>query len=274
MKRFHDLLKCDRPILMGILNLTPDSFSDGDPGATVTDFLKRAEGLIRDGADILDIGGESTRPHAGFVDVETEKQRVIPFLKEFRRHHPRFPISLDTKKYEVAREALSFGIQVLNDVSFLSDVRFLDLAYEAGAYYVLMHSRGNSQTMMQLTAYPDGVVQGLKQELSAKLEFIGQTKFPLERLILDLGFGFAKSPDQCVALINHLSIWRTLGQPLLFGVSRKRFLQKYTGENAPAERDRISAELARKAYENGFQIIRTHNVGLTREVLSRLNVKG
>lgn len=247
---------------MGILNLTPDSFSDGNPSADTGFFLDKAEQLIAEGAHILDIGGESTRPHAKPVSLEEERARVIPFLKIFRKKRPDFLISLDTKKLELAKECLEYRIDILNDVSFLADERFIDLVKQTGVYYVLMHSRGDSQTMMGLTDYPEGVVQGISQDFEKKISLLKQKNFPMEKLILDLGFGFAKTPAQCVELMKDLPVWQKFKLPLLFGVSRKRFLQEYTGPNEPLDRDEISAELAVTAWESGFQVVRTHNVKL------------
>jgi len=253
---------------MGILNLTPDSFSDGMPQASTRDFLRKATKLINEGCDILDIGGESTRPDAVPVPLKEERKRILDFLNLFRSEHPDFPISLDTKKYELAQEAMTYKIAVLNDVSFLSDSRFLHLAKQYNAYYVLMHTRGTSQNMMQQTSYPEGLKETIHRELTEKLALIEKENFPKDKLIIDLGFGFAKSPEQCVSLCTSLEQWQCFNLPLLFGVSRKRFIQKYTGENEPFARDNQSAKLAKLAYYSGFHIIRTHNVVLTKEVLN------
>lgn len=262
------LLESKCPVLMGILNLTPDSFSDGHPSANTGFFLDKAEQLIAEGAHVLDIGGESTRPNAEPVSLEEERSRVLPFLKEFRKKYPDFLISLDTKKFALAQECFEYRIDILNDVSFLADGRFIDLVKQSEAYYVLMHSRGDSQTMMGLTDYPEGVAEGISQEFEKKISLLRQKNFPMERLILDPGFGFAKTPAQCVELMKNLPVWQKFKLPLLFGVSRKKFLQEYTGPNEPLNRDEISAELALKAWESGFQIIRTHDVGLTAKHLA------
>jgi len=251
---------------MGILNLTPDSFSDGLPNATLDDFLVRARQLIEDGCDLLDIGGESTRPGAKVISVEEESSRVLPFLKAFRREFKKFPISLDTRKFEVAMQALEYNIQVLNDTDFLQDVRLLDLARQNDLFYVLMHCRGTPQEMTSLTDYEDGLLPSLFQEFEKKIVFIKERNFPLENLILDPGFGFAKTPEQCREMMMYLEAWQRFSLPLMIGISRKRFLQFYTGENKPQDRDDISAKLAKIASEKGFCIIRTHNVSLTKKV--------
>ena len=273
--------QASHPIIMGIVNVTPDSFSDGVPDGAVSDFLAKATQLIDDGAHILDIGGESTRPYQslkGFSDSprdlrlseQKEKQRVLPFLKAFRDRYPDFPLSLDTKKYGVAQEAMPYGIDIINDVSCAADENLVKLAYDHGCDYVLMHSRGDQSNMIYLTDYDEGVVEGVKKELSLKLQKLTQMGWTPNRLILDPGFGFAKTPEQCREMMAKIETWSSLNHPLLFGVSRKRFLQLYTGESRPEERDEISAQLAQKAFGSGFDIIRTHNVALTREVFSKV----
>lgn len=251
---------------MGILNLTPDSFSDGLPDATPDDFLTRARQLIEEGCDLLDIGGESTRPGARVISVEEESSRVLPFLKVFRKEFKKFPLSLDTRKFEVANQAVDYDIQILNDTNFLQDVRFLDLAKQNDLFYILMHCRGTPQEMASLTDYEGGLLPGLFQEFENKIALIRESNFPLENLILDPGFGFAKTLEQCREMMNHLQSWQRFALPLMIGISRKRFLQLYTGGNAPKDRDEISAQLAKIAYENGFSLIRTHNVSLTKKV--------
>lgn len=257
------------PTLFGILNLTPDSFSDGLPNAHVDDFIKKAEQLMADGADIIDIGAESTRPGAQALSADEEISRLIPFLKTFRQKHPDFPLSLDTKKYAVALACSSFGILVYNDVSFFSDAHFVKLmTTQKDAWYVLMHSRGDSQNMMTLTDYPGGVVDGVKNEILAKLDELKKASMPMDRVILDLGFGFAKTPEQCVTLFEALPEFVSLGLPILLGISRKRFLQQYTGVNEPLERDDITVELTQKALESGVTLHRIHHVKAVKTALN------
>lgn len=254
---------------MAILNLTPDSFSDGRPEASIQDFLEDAEQKMAAGAHILDIGGESTRPvsygiNPG-VDAEEEKQRVLPFLKAFRKRHPNFPISLDTRKYEVALAAMPYGIHYLNDVSFLEDVRLAELAKHSGCHYVLMHTRGNPDQMDDLTNYGLDLFHTLKQEVQAKLQILADMGFPQEKLVLDPGFGFAKTPEQCQELMQNLAFWQQFECDLLLGISRKRFLSLHLGDVSPVEKDPLSAKLAADAVSQGFGILRVHNVQATRE---------
>jgi dihydropteroate synthase len=263
------LFKKQRPLIMGILNLTPDSFSVGDPEADVSLFLRHAETMFAAGCDVLDVGGESTRPGAAEVTAAEELKRILPFLQAFRKQHPDFPISLDTKKYEVAKALLPYQIDIINDVSFLADTRLAHLAGEQGLFYVLMHTRGTPQTMVGLTDYPEGLLPTIFSEINIRLQRLAEIEFPRDQVILDPGFGFAKTPEQCRAMMDSLGLWRQhYSQPLLLGISRKRFLQLYTGENRPQERDAISASLARQAVQAGFNIVRTHAVTETRQALT------
>lgn len=255
------------PILMGILNVTPDSFSDGSPQAKVSDHVQKALSLLEGGADIIDIGGESTRPGAQPVNVPEEIQRVLPVIHKLRRQRSEVVLSIDTQKFSVAEAAVDAGVQIINDVSFASDLSLVKLAARSNVKYVLMHSRGTSQTMMQLTDYGPDMVAKVDLEMSEKIDLVLNTGLAPENLIIDLGFGFAKTPEQCVYLLQNLSYWQKHPYPLLLGISRKRFLQNYTGENQPCARDEISARLACETLSQGVAIIRTHNVALTRRYL-------
>ena len=254
--------------IMGILNVTPDSFSDGDVDASSSDFIQRARVLIESGADIIDIGGESTRPGAKPVSLEEEWKRVEPVLKGLRENYPSLAISLDTKNYEIAKRAVPYQIQILNDVSFFQDPQMASLVVGNNWHYVLMHSRGTPETMMSEANYKGNLTETIVQECQEKVDEVLAAGVLPERLILDPGFGFAKTPEQCVEMMDDIHQWANLPHSLLIGISRKRFIQQYTGENLPTERDEMSAELAMKAVEAGFRIIRTHNVALTKAKLS------
>lgn len=263
------LLAEHRPVLMGILNLTPDSFS-GDGQVNLHSQLEVACQLIADGADILDIGGESTRPNASPVTANEEIQRVVPFLEAFRKFYPNFPISLDTTKSEVARiVAKDHAIQVINDVSFLSAPALATIASEHKLWYVLMHSRGNPETMGGLCDYPEGVVAGVISDFKRKLD---QLKLYLssDRVILDPGIGFAKTSAQAVTVCEQLGALQTFSLPVMLGLSRKRFLTLLGAPEASLEvRDNLSAELSAKAALSGSaQILRVHNVALVKKILT------
>jgi dihydropteroate synthase len=261
---------------MGILNVTPDSFSDGLPGAPAEQFITKAKHLIDEGADIIDIGGESTRPGALPVDADEEIRRVLPVMAGLRDVSPFLPISLDTRKLAVAEACAGFGISILNDVGFASDERLVRWAAKHRVAYVLMHSRGTPETMTKLTDYPEGLLPTMFSECAEKIARVTALGIDQENLILDPGFGFAKTPAQCRDLAENLAEWprflarqETPATRLMIGVSRKRFLQSYTGtgDPPPGERDVISASLAMDAFRAGFHVIRTHNVALTRKAL-------
>lgn len=259
---------------MGILNVTPDSFSDGLPGAPAEQFITKAKHLIDEGADIIDIGGESTRPGALPVDADEEIRRILPVMAGLRDVSPFLPISLDTRKLAVAEACADFGISILNDVGFASDERLVRWAAKNRVAYVLMHSRGTPETMTKLTDYPEGLLPTMFSECAEKIARVTALGIDQENLILDPGFGFAKTPVQCRDLAETLAEWPRFlarqGTPatrLMIGVSRKRFLQSYTGETTPGERDAVSARLAMDAFRAGFHVIRTHNVALTRKAL-------
>ena len=257
------------PQIFAILNLTPDSFSDGEPSADVEFFLQKARDLIADGADVLDIGAESTRPGSQAVSAELELERILSFLEPFRCEFPKFPISLDSKKYDVVLQSLPYGIQYINDVSFLQDPRLARLAKEANAQYILMHTRGNHDLMQNNCDYGSDFFATIQDEIELKLQQLADLNFPKSKLILDPGFGFAKTAEQCVQLCDNLTFWQRFQHPLLLGVSRKRFLQFYCGERPPVERDAVSADLAHKAQSAGSTLFRVHNVKLTKKILTQ-----
>lgn len=257
------------PILMGILNVTPDSFSDGSPQATVSDHVQKALSLLEGGADVIDVGGESTRPGAQRIDVPEEMKRVLPVVHELRRRRSDVVLSVDTQKLTVAEAAVDAGVQIINDVSFASDLSLVKLAARSNVKYVLMHSRGTPQTMMQLTNYGPDIVAKIAEEIDEKIDLVLNAGVIPKNLILDLGFGFAKTPEQCVHLLQNLSYWQKYPYPFLLGISRKRFLKNYIGEKEPCERDEVSAKLACEAVGMGATLIRTHNTVLTRQYLQR-----
>ena len=273
------MIALDRPVLVGILNVTPDSFSDGGRYATVDAALGRAEELLRDGATILDVGGESTRPGATPVPVEEELARVVPVIeavvKRFHRSSQSVPsvgvfVSVDTTKSVVARAALDAGAAIVNDVSGLRlDPALGGLCAERGAGLVLMHSRGGVGDMASLehARYPDGVLAGVRDELAGALARAARAGIGAERIVLDPGLGFGKTPGQNVELLRGLGALRSLGRPLLVGPSRKRFLGDLTAR-APEERDLATAASCALAWESGARLFRVHEPGPARDALA------
>jgi dihydropteroate synthase len=251
------------PFVMGILNVTPDSFSDGgrhlDPEAAVA----RALELAAQGADLLDVGGESTRPGAAPVTVEEEIRRVVPVLERLRDRGYPLPISVDTSKPEVALAALRAGAALVNDVRGLADPRLAAVVAEAGAPVVLMHMRGTPADMQSRAVYGD-VVAEVAQELVQALERAAAAGVPAERTLLDPGLGFAKTAEHSLTLMKRLRELRVLGRPLLVGPSRKSFIGKVAG--APVE-DRLPGTLAAVAacVLAGAEFLRVHDVAPARQ---------
>ena len=260
----------DRPIILGILNLTPDSFSDGGRFLSPDAALAQADRLMADGAGVLDLGGESTRPGTDPVPEPEELARVMPVLEALVRRHPDVPISVDTVKAAVARAALEAGAAIVNDVSALRlDPAMGVTAARAGAGIVLMHSRGTVSSMARLdhADYVPDVVTAVRQELGAAVEQAGNDGIPPDHIVIDPGFGFAKTAEQNLLLCDQLAALHSLGRPVLVGPSRKRFLGSVTGREV-GERDVATAAACVAAYERGARLFRVHNVAMTRDALA------
>lgn len=253
--------------VMGVLNVTPDSFSDGGKFDDVERAVARALEMEAEGADILDIGGESTRPGASFVSIEEESDRIFPVLERLQEQL-HIPISIDTTKLEVARGAIERGAEIINDISGLRfDARLADLAAETGAGLVLMHSRGTPETMQKLPFAEDifaEVVDSLRWSI-AQAEQRGVSQM---RIILDPGIGFGKTPRQNLQLINGLDrLVSEFGLPVLLGTSRKSFIKRTLDERMKAakrdgERERLAGTAASIVIgvERGARIVRVHDV--------------
>ena len=259
-------LLLDRACVMGILNVTPDSFSDGGRLATVDDALRAAEALREAGADVLDVGGESTRPGAGAVDEAEERRRVVPVVWRLVAEVG-LPVSVDTRRSAVAAEALAAGAEIVNDVSALTfDPAMAGVVSTAGAGVVLMHMRGTPETMDAAATYAD-VAQEVAAELALRRDAALAAGIAREAIVLDPGIGFAKTVEQSFSLVNRLASFVALGQPVLVGPSRKRFLGAATGRPVH-ERDAATAALCVAARLRGAKIFRVHDVRLVREALA------
>jgi dihydropteroate synthase len=252
-------LACDvRPLVMGILNVTPDSFSDGGRFADTAAAVAAARQMVAEGADIIDVGGESTRPGAAAVDAGDEQRRVVPVIKALAGETD-VAISVDTMKASVAREAMRCGAHIINDVSALThDAGMVDVAGEFGAGVVLMHMRGDPRTMQSDPQYDD-VVEYIRAYLETRIGAATAAGLKAETLAVDPGIGFGKTALHNVRLIAHLERFASLGRPVLVGLSRKRFLGMLTG--APVEK-RGAASLAGLACSvlNGAHVMRVHDV--------------
>jgi dihydropteroate synthase len=261
----------DRPLIVGILNVTPDSFSDGGRLRDAAAVLARATELVRDGAGMLDIGGESTRPgRTAEVPLAEELQRTVPVVELLARELPGTPLSIDTIKSGVARAALDAGAAVVNDVSGLRlDAELGRVAARAGAGLVLMHSRGSSLELAGYAhaEYGDDLVGTVITELRAGMSRAADAGIAADAVAVDPGFGFGKTPGQSLALLDSLDAFQCLDRPLYVGPSRKRFLGDATGLPVDA-RDTATATACALAWERGARIFRVHDVRRTREALA------
>lgn len=246
------------PLLMGIVNVTPDSFSDGGLYLAAESAIAHARQLIHNGADILDIGGESSRPGADSVPENVEVQRVIPIIDHIRREFPQIPISIDTVKYTVAREALNAGATMINDISGLQrEPRLVELAVEYNADLLLMHSKGTPQTMQHNPHYDD-VVREVYDFLKERITLA--RKAGVRRVFADVGIGFGKTPDHNLTLLRRHMEFTRLGVPLVLGISRKSLFRHLLGIEAPQERDSATLALHLFLLQSGASILRVHNV--------------
>lgn len=259
-------LSLDRPRIMGILNVTPDSFSDGGQHATLSAALARARAMAVD-ADILDIGGESTRPGADDVPVAEEIRRTAPVIRAIRDAGITTPISIDTRKAAVAAAALDAGADMVNDVSALRhDPELAGLVAARGVPLCLMHARGTPKTMQQAPAYDD-VVFEVMESLAQSVAQAAAAGIARAQLIVDPGIGFAKTGDHNLTLLRNLSVLHDLGLPVLLGASRKRFIGTIGGAEAAPDRMPGSVAVALYGAAQGAQILRVHDVAETAQAL-------
>ena len=254
-------------LIMGVVNVTPDSFSDGgeffEPGRAVEHALQ----LAGEGAEILDVGGESTRPNATPVSQDEELRRVLPVIRELAKARPGLVISIDTMKPEVARRAVEAGASIINDVAAnRTDPEMWRVVRETGAAYVVMHMQGTPQTMQQNPRYED-VVRDVAKFYEERLSRLQESGVSTEQIVLDPGIGFGKTCEHNLELLAGLRHFKTYQRPLLVGASRKGFIGQVTGAKEAAERLPGSLACAIAATEAGAQIIRTHDVAATKQAL-------
>ncbi len=255
------------PTLMGILNVTPDSFSDG---ARHADPVSAGLALLQDGADMIDIGGESTRPGAEPVDPAEERRRILPTIRALARQGAR--VSVDTRHASTMQAALDAGAAVINDVSALRhDPAALHVLAAVDCPVILMHMRGTPQTMQTLTQYGD-VVADVAAELGASVARAEAGGIARSRITIDPGLGFAKTPAQSLVLLRAIGTLRSLGLPILVGASRKGFIGQYSGEPDAGRRAPGSIAAALYAASQGVAVIRTHDVAETAQALRMWNV--
>lgn len=257
-------LDLDRPWVMGIVNVTPDSFSDGGQHDTLVHAVAHAERLLKDGADILDIGGESTRPGAAIVSVEEEIRRVVPVLQVLSSLN--VPLSIDTRKPAVMRAAIDAGVDLVNDISALEGDGAMDVLLNSQVGICLMHKQGNPQSMQVAPSYQD-VVSEVTQYLRERIDCALRANIAAGRIVADPGFGFGKALEHNIALFQALDlIHQQLSVPLLVGVSRKKMLGEITGHEV-RERMLASVVAAVLAVQKGASIVRVHDVRETVDAL-------
>lgn len=257
-------LNLNRPHVMGIVNVTPDSFSDGGQFAQANLAIEHALSLIEQGADILDIGGESTRPNATPVGLEEELDRVIPVIEVLVKQ-VNIPISIDTYKPTVMQAAIAAGASIVNDVCALKETGALEIVAASNVGVCLMHMQGTPQTMQINPQYAD-VVAEVKAFLQQRFTLTEAAGIDKNRILLDPGFGFGKTRAHNITLIQHLASFASLGQPLLVGLSRKSVLGQVTGNDVDA---RLYASVAASVISAmvGAKILRVHDVKATVEAL-------
>jgi dihydropteroate synthase len=249
----------EKTYLMGILNVTPDSFSDGGQFDSVETALVQARDMIAHGVDIIDIGGESTRPHAEPVSIEQELQRVIPVIEQLRQISS-IAISIDTTKAVVARQAIASGADIVNDISGGTfDAQMFTTVAQLNVPIILMHIRGNPQTMQSLTDYQD-VVSEVAEFLTIQVNKAIASGIDRSKIIIDPGIGFAKQAEQSLELLQRLNELKALSLPMLVGVSRKSFLRPILHQNDPKERIWGTAAACYGAIARGADILRVHDV--------------
>lgn len=273
----------DRPIVAGILNVTPDSFSDGGNFFSPEKAVEHAAQMIAEGADIIDVGGESTRPGATVVDDDEETRRAVPVIREIRKRFPDVLISIDTTKAGVASPAIEAGADIVNDVSaFRLDAEMPKIVRDSGCGVVLMHSRGGIEDMASYAhaSYDGDAVMTIFDELAARADFAVEQGIGRDRIALDPGFGFSKVSGQSIAVLSRLYLLVELGFPVHVGASRKRFVTESmlrrddnVGERPTAaalplgDRDVGTAAVNVVALTKGARIFRVHNVRVTRRAL-------
>ena len=254
-----------RTYIMGVLNVTPDSFSDGGEFNGLEIAIQQAQVMIKQGADIIDIGGQSTRPGAKQISLEEELNRVIPVIQSLRQQSE-ITISVDTTRTKVAQKAIEVGADIINDISGATfDQDMLSIVAKMQVPIILMHIRGNPQTMQTLTDYQD-VVGEISLFLQARIDAALKLGIKKEYLIIDPGIGFAKDYAQNITILRNISQLKKMGYPVLIGTSRKSFIGKILDKNEPKERVWGTAGSCSYAITQGADILRVHDVAVMADV--------
>jgi dihydropteroate synthase len=254
-------------VVMGILNVTPDSFADGGRHFTIEDALKRAEVMIAEGVDIIDVGGESTKPGADRVTEEEETSRVIPVITELAKKD--VPLSIDTTRAAVAEKAIRAGATYVNDVSggLADPAMYALIAKSPKVQYIIMHWRTHSKNMQELATYKD-VVKEVKEELEERINSAIEAGVDPEQIIIDPGIGFSKLSEHNWELLRNIDRLALLGYPILIGASRKRFLGELTGATNPDDREAASIAITAMVAKQNVWGVRTHSVKPHRDAIA------
>ncbi len=259
-------LSLDEPRLFGVINVTPDSFSDAGEALALSDALKRGRAMLDDGADILDVGGESTRPGAEPVSAEEELARVVPVIKGLSEMGAL--VSIDTRRAEVMAAAIDAGAGIVNDVTALTgDEDSLGLIADRGVAVVLMHMQGEPGSMQDNPQY-ENAAEDVFNTLKARVEACEEAGIPRDRIAVDPGIGFGKTVDHNLEILNRLDIYGELGLPVLLGVSRKSFIAKLSRNEAPNDRVPGSLAAVLAAWARGVRMFRVHDVAETHQALA------
>ncbi|HSL11075.1 MAG TPA: dihydropteroate synthase [Actinomycetota bacterium] len=264
--RDREIVCGERTLLMGIVNVTPDSFSDGGAFLDSASAVDHGARLAGEGADLLDVGGESTRPGAQEVPTDEELERVVPVIEQLVRQVD-VPVGVDTRKSAVASRALEAGASIVNDVTAGGDPEMFAVAREHGAGLVLMHMRGDPQTMQHDPRYDD-VVTEVRDYLAARIGSAVASGVPRASLCVDPGVGFGKNLEHNLALLRGIDALSELRTPVLVGVSRKRFIGQLTGVDDPADRSEGTAGAVAWCAARGVDLVRVHDVLQMRRVVS------
>jgi dihydropteroate synthase len=260
-------LALDHPRIMGIVNVTPDSFSDGGRLQSVEAAIAHGLRLVAEGADCLDVGGESTRPGSDAVSLKDELARVLPVIEGLAAR-TEVPISIDTRKAEVMRRAAQAGASIINDVAALTyDPGAIEAVAETGLPVILMHALGDPKTMQERPVYANALLD-VFDFLEARIEACLAAGIPLAKIVADPGIGFGKTAEHNIALMSGLSLFHALGVPILLGASRKRFIGALTGVDVAADRVHGSVGAALAGVAQGVQMVRVHDVAATRAALT------
>jgi dihydropteroate synthase len=258
-----------RPLIMGILNATPDSFFERGSFFSIQKGIEHGLSMAKEGADIIDVGGESTRPGADPVDAEEELRRVMPIIVALASQLS-VPISIDTRKAQVAAAAVEKGARLINDITGFSDPAMQEVALGCDADLCIMHMLGTPQTMQLNPEYADGVVEHIMRFFSERIESLARKRIKESRIILDPGIGFGKTVEQNFLLFGAIEQFKSFGLRVLIGASRKSFIQKTLGKSAD---ETLAATLAVHGYcaSNGVDILRVHDVKEHRDVVDILH---